>query len=222
MTGTAITPAVTQPALVWPMPASESLAWPGTNFGKLFPTGTELRLNQPSDPADQKHSTFEDARDRTNVKFAPALTQQALSIAAVAEAPRNAVRPQLDAEAVLILRAKYLGTILTSLEQMQPVARSTQVARYAGEMLDAMTTYIDQVPNDPVVEVVLVVYPALAAENHWADWSAEQFSDLHKVLRDLVSRTLVTAEMVEKAIIWIEEKVGLDTLPFEIDPRKLS
>jgi len=147
--------------------------------------------------------------------------QRAYPIPTGRDIGRYGATPHLEPAAIRVLRATYLEPVVRSLEKMRPHARTPGVAPYARELLDASAAYADRVPDDPLVEVILAFYPALADENHWADWSEDQLRSFQSVLQGLATKPFVSAEMVEKAILKIEEEVGVDTLPFEVDPREI-
>lgn len=207
---------------VWKTPGSEAQRWTGFEVAGLDRTEGDEDLAPPSGAARREQTTL-DEHDASQVKRPTAATgDEASSTLVIQGAPAHSGRAPLSPEAVSILRAKYLGAFLRTLESMQPYARTPHVARYAGEMVDAANAYADRAPDDPIVEVVLAVYPALVDENHWADWSAQQLRDLHSILEHLVTRPSVTPDMVDKAITKIEEQVAIDTLPFEIDPHDIT
>jgi len=205
----------------WQIPASENWRWSNLRVDDLSQTGSDL--GAPERPEQIKSvRTMVEHEEEVDVR-APRTAQVKRRVAVSGQpATSSGARHHLADEAVRILRLHYFQVILSSLEGIQPHAQTTRAARHAGDLLDALATYIERLPDDPAVEVALAIYPALADRNHWADWSSEQLKAVHGVFSDLATRQCVNAGVVEKAIVRLEEQGELDTLPFEVDPRGIS
>ena len=166
------------------------------------------RAGEPGDTTDEESVSLERNRG------------EAHSVAA--ETSQMSTHESLDDEAVQIIRAHYLQIILDNLRKIQPHAQTTSAARYGSELIGAINSYIDNALNDPMVELMLAIYPALTDENHWADWSSEQFAGMYDILFRLCERPSVNSDVIDRAILRLEDKIGLDTLPFEVDPNDLN
>ncbi|MEQ9672492.1 hypothetical protein [Coleofasciculus sp. G2-EDA-02] len=87
-------------------------------------------------------------------------------------------------------------------------------AVYADSLLRALKTIRDRFPFEPLTEVLMAFYDAIAFENYWIDYQANQYQGVHDLLTTLVNVPL-TNEDVEQAILSLED-VGFDTLPPEV------
>jgi hypothetical protein len=73
----------------------------------------------------------------------------------------------------------------------------------------------DLVPFDPYTEVAMALYDAMAFQNRWLDYTAEQYEGAHHLLRNLAVRSQLRNNDIENAIMDLEE-LGFDTTPIEM------
>jgi hypothetical protein len=126
-------------------------------------------------------------------------------------------RGSLATMAQQILRTHYANQLLAELAQLQEHCAEPIAARYAGSLLRTMRTVRDVAPFDPFVDVVVALHNALAFENRWTDYSAEQYQEAYEILRKLGQRRSVSDDKAAKAIMELEE-MGFDTTPFTLEP----
>ncbi len=132
----------------------------------------------------------------------------------------NPVRSStLSPHAAKILRHHYVQKIVDVLALLAAKARTPGASRYACDLIEVLDLYIEAAGGDPFVEVALTFYPWLTSQNHWATWSADEFMAIRKVFADFGNRT-VNPNMVEKAILQLEDAAGESALGFEISPKE--
>jgi hypothetical protein len=112
-----------------------------------------------------------------------------------------------------IIRTALAKSILADLRSIQQYAGSAMAAAYAAPLLKTMRTMRDLVPYDPYVKVVMALYDAMAYENRWADYDAEQYQGARQTLGQLAKQTSIDRRDVAKAILELEER-GFNTTPF--------
>jgi hypothetical protein len=66
------------------------------------------------------------------------------------------------------------------------------------------------------VEVTMALYDAMAFQNQWLNYTAEQYEGAHRVLRKLAGRAQLRNNNIENAIMDLED-LGFDTTPFEMN-----
>ena len=134
--------------------------------------------------------------------------------AVVAHPHAQAKAPTVDAER--IVRAHFAGQILADLQMLAAHCREAIAARYASSLLRTIRTMRDVAPLDPFVEVLMALHDALAFENRWADYEADQYQAVHEVLKKLTKPKRLTSDKAEKALMELED-IGFDTTPFAME-----
>jgi hypothetical protein len=124
------------------------------------------------------------------------------------QAPPPASLPQR------ILRAHFLVDVLAALEKLSTHAGSPSAADYASALFKAMHVFRDTLSADSFAAIIIALHDALAYKNHWADYSAEQYQQVQRLLVKYGNRDL-SPDKALKAISAIEA-LGFDTTPFEI------
>ncbi len=114
-------------------------------------------------------------------------------------------------------RAEFVKPILKALDGIQPYAKTPNASLYANEILHKIRELEDISPNDPFLEILSGFYVALAFDNQWTDYKAEQYAAIRKTLKKFADRPTLKPSEVEKAVMEIEE-IGFDTTPIPIVP----
>ena len=73
----------------------------------------------------------------------------------------------------------------------------------------------DQFPYEPLTEVAMALHDAIAFQNRWIDYTANQYKSARNILTTLLNSQLHN-ENVEQAILALED-LGFDTLPFGVE-----
>jgi hypothetical protein len=123
-------------------------------------------------------------------------------------------RESPDAER--ILRVHFATPLLADLRKIQPHCGTPTAAVYADSVLRTIRAMRDLVPFDPYTEVAMALYDAMAFQNRWSDYTAEQYEGAHHLLRNLADRSQLRNNYIEKAIMDVED-LGFDTTPFEMN-----
>jgi hypothetical protein len=116
---------------------------------------------------------------------------------------------------IMIMRSSLVKPILKCLRDVQHHAGTPNAALYINEILYSIRDLEDKSPHDPFLEVLSALYMALAYENQWADYTADQYESVGHLLRRLSRRPFPKPNYIEKAIIAMED-LGFDTTPIPI------
>jgi hypothetical protein len=84
---------------------------------------------------------------------------------------------------------------------------------YADSILRTIRAMRDLVPFDPYTEAAMALYDAMAFQNQWLNYTAEQYEGAHRLLRNLVGRSQLRNNDIENAIMDLED-LGFNTTPF--------
>jgi hypothetical protein len=87
---------------------------------------------------------------------------------------------------------------------------------YADNILRSIRAMRDLASYDPYVEVALALYDAMAFQNQWLNYTAEQYEGAHRVLRKLAGRSQLRNNDTENSILDLED-LGFATTPFEMN-----
>jgi hypothetical protein len=117
---------------------------------------------------------------------------------------------------VQILSPKQLTlSIQLDVQKIQPYCGTPIAAVYADSLLRTLRTIRDQFPFEPLTEILMAFYDAIAFQNRWIDYQANQYKEVGDLLTTLVNSQLSNEE-VEQAILSLED-LGFDTLPFGVE-----
>ncbi|MEQ8975253.1 MAG: hypothetical protein RIE73_33320 [Coleofasciculus sp. C1-SOL-03] len=117
---------------------------------------------------------------------------------------------------VKLLSPKQLTlSIQLDLQKIQPYCGTPIAAVYADSLLRTLRTIRDQFPFEPLTEILMAFYDAIAFENRWIDYQANQYKEVGDLLTTLVNSQLSNEE-VEQTILSLED-LGFDTLPFGVE-----
>jgi hypothetical protein len=121
-----------------------------------------------------------------------------------------------DRDADRILRVHFATPILADLRKIQRHCGTPAAAVYADSILRTIRAMRDLVPFDPYTELAMALYDAMAFQNRWLDYTAEQYEGAHHLLRNLADRSQLRNNDIENAIMDLED-LGFDTTPFEMN-----
>ncbi|HXH09647.1 MAG TPA: hypothetical protein VNP04_07795 [Alphaproteobacteria bacterium] len=130
--------------------------------------------------------------------------------------PVDAHAHKQNREVDRILRVHFASPLLADLRNIQRHCGTPTAAVYADSILRTIRAMRDLMPFDPYTEIAMALYDAMAFENHWLDYTAEQYEGAHHLLRNLADRSQLRNNDVEKAILNLED-LGFDTTPFEMN-----
>ncbi len=115
--------------------------------------------------------------------------------------------------------------ILLDLDKIQPYCGEPIAAIYADNLLRNMQALRDGFPYEPLTEVAMALHDAIAFQNRWSDYTANQYKGARDILTTLLNSQLnnddsvadaAAGEYVEQAILALED-LGFDTLPFGVE-----
>ncbi|MBD2254540.1 hypothetical protein [Nostoc parmelioides] len=106
-------------------------------------------------------------------------------------------------------------TLLGDLQKLQQYTGEPIAAVYADNLLRTMRKLCDQLPFDLYTEVVMALYDALAFQNRWIDYTANQYKGVGELLTSLINQEIINNSSVESAILTLEN-LGFHTLPFGV------
>lgn len=156
-----------------------------------------------------------DEESELNSKFSDASITSALK-------PENlfdkeiAVKTQPNEQFLEIMRTHFIEPIIDSFEKVQMHANTANAALFINQVFHSIRDMEDESPYDPFLDILFAIYDALAIDNNWINYSAEQYNKIKEILRKYSSRTSLNQKAIEKAIVELEE-AGLDTTPFTIE-----
>jgi hypothetical protein len=122
----------------------------------------------------------------------------------------NVEQTVLEVSAVEITK-----TLLVDLQKLQQYSGEPVAAVYADNLLRTMRIMRDKLPFDPYTEVVMALHDALAFQNRWIDYNANQYKGVYDLLTSLLNQDSINNSSVESAILTLED-LGFDTLPFGV------
>lgn len=114
-------------------------------------------------------------------------------------------------------RPAQIQTLLLNLEKIQTHHGEPTIAVYIDSLLSTIREMRDRSPHDPYTEVVIALHDAIAVRNAWVNYSPEQYSGAHEILKSLAHQTEISNESAEDAILSLD-RLGFDTLPLRMLP----
>jgi len=102
--------------------------------------------------------------------------------------------------------------ILQALQQIQAHAGTPSTGVYIHKILQIIKQVETETPVDPALEVLFAFYDALAYNDLWVGYTAEQYQQAHQVLT-LIGNVPINARQIENAIAALDA-AGFDTLPY--------
>jgi hypothetical protein len=113
------------------------------------------------------------------------------------------------------LRLPFVEQILIDLDRIQWLRDGLPSAAYAGHLMRTIKAMFKQIPADPLTEVLMALHDAMAYQNHWIQYTAEQYQNASGLIQDLSDRPQLTRQDTTQALQVLEE-LGFNTLPYEI------
>ncbi|MBD2302211.1 hypothetical protein [Nostoc sp. FACHB-190] len=107
-------------------------------------------------------------------------------------------------------------TLLVDLQKLSSYSGEPIAAVYVDNLLRTMRKLRDRLPFDPYTEVVMALHDALAFQNRWIDYNANQYKGVCELLTSLVNQETINNSSFESAILTLEH-LGFDTLPFGVN-----
>lgn len=124
--------------------------------------------------------------------------------------------PKLDDDALRILRTHFMEQILSDLQKIQLHSGMPSAAIYAGSLLRTMRTMRDSSVYDPVLDVVMALHDAMAFEDGWANYKADQYEKAYHIFKNLVKLSNPHQDKIENAICDLEG-IGFVIIPFALE-----
>jgi hypothetical protein len=115
-----------------------------------------------------------------------------------------------------IMKMHLLDPILDAFDKIQPHANSGDAAVYINRILHTIREMEDRSPKDPFLDILFALYDALAVDNNWTKYTADQYAKAKEVLEKYSKRSILNQKAIEKAIVELEE-IGFDTTPFTLN-----
>lgn len=78
-----------------------------------------------------------------------------------------------------------------------------------------MRDMLDKCIGDPYTEVVMALHDALAFQNHWIDYTREQYQGAYDLFLSLVNKKEINETEVEDSILALDN-LGFDIMPFGV------
>jgi hypothetical protein len=113
------------------------------------------------------------------------------------------------------LRRPFLEKILLDLQRLQWFRDGLPSAAYAGHFMQTIKAMFYQIPADPLTEVLMALHDSMAYQNHWVQYTAEQYQNVSILIKDLSDRPQLSREDITQALQSLEA-FGFNTLPYEI------
>ncbi len=113
-----------------------------------------------------------------------------------------------------IFRTHFLTDILGQLSNLKKFAGSEQAPNYAARLFPAMRLFRDRLPTDPFSAVILALHDALAFDNNWIRYTAQQYAKAAEILIRFGNQDLNENKAL-KAVAVLED-IGFDTTPFSL------
>jgi hypothetical protein len=98
------------------------------------------------------------------------------------------------------LRRPFVKKILLDLDRIQWLRDGLPSAAYAGHLMRTIKAMFKQIPADPLTEVLMALHDAMAYQNHWIQYTAEQYQDASVLIKDLNDRPQLNREDTNQAI----------------------
>ncbi|MCU0570240.1 MAG: hypothetical protein MUF49_27160 [Oculatellaceae cyanobacterium Prado106] len=113
------------------------------------------------------------------------------------------------------LRQQLVSDVLLDLQRIQRLHDGLPSAAYVNRLFCNIQTLYAQFPADPLTEVMMALHDAMAYQNHWIQYKADQYQGVYELLQELSDRPLLERQEVLQALQSLED-LGFNTLPYEI------
>jgi hypothetical protein len=98
------------------------------------------------------------------------------------------------------LRRPFVEKILLDLQRIQWFRDGLPSAAYAGHLMRTIKAMFHQIPADPLTEVLMTLHDAMAYQNHWIQYTAEQYQRASVLIADLSDRPHLNREDTTQAL----------------------
>jgi hypothetical protein len=98
------------------------------------------------------------------------------------------------------LRRPFIEKILLDLQRIQWFRDGLPSAAYAGHLMKTIKAMFQQIPADPLTEVLMTLHDAMAYRNHWIQYTVEQYQDAVVLIKDLSDRPQLNREDTTQAL----------------------
>jgi hypothetical protein len=98
------------------------------------------------------------------------------------------------------LRRHCIEKILLDLQRIQWFRDGLPSAAYAGHLMKTIKAMFQQIPADPLTEFLMALHDAMAHQNHWIQYTVEQYQDAAVLIKDLSDRPQLSREDTTQAL----------------------
>jgi hypothetical protein len=98
------------------------------------------------------------------------------------------------------LRRPFTEKVLLDLQRIQWFRDGLPSAAYAGHLMKTIKAMFQQIPAEPLTEVLMALHDAMAYQNHWIQYTAEQYQDAAVLIKDLNDRPQLNHEDTTQAL----------------------
>lgn len=118
-------------------------------------------------------------------------------------------------EGIKALRKAYLQQISNHVKSISQFIEDSAVNLYISRLFRTLLEFQESSPDDPFLIITSTLYNALATDNKWIHYSADQYAGIIDIINK-ANNTKLTEKKIFDAISCLEN-VGFDTNPFSID-----
>ncbi|KAM3108697.1 hypothetical protein [Phormidesmis sp. 146-35] len=115
------------------------------------------------------------------------------------------------------LRISFAEKILPDLRRIRRDRDEPPSPVYADSLIRTMREMRDPSSEDPFTQIVMALHNAMAFENHWITYTADQYLGAYTLLKSLVDQDNLQPEEVQQAILGLN-RLGFETIPFDFNP----
>lgn len=120
-----------------------------------------------------------------------------------------------EEQAHRILRNHFARAALAEIDLLTAAAKTPHAAVFAEGFLRTVRRMRDTYSRDPLFLVLDALHDALAHNNRWISYTADQLKEARRIVDEFVKRK-VDVPSAEKAVAALEA-AGFDTLPFAVE-----
>lgn len=124
-------------------------------------------------------------------------------------------------QSLLVIRAHFFKKISTIFPNLIEFSQSQNISVYVQQIMELLREFLTTSKDDPMTEVAGAFHDALAYENLWLEYTAEQYKDVQKIFEKILREKKLDSSSVEKKIMELYQ-CGFDLLPFSIDIDELE
>lgn len=106
--------------------------------------------------------------------------------------------------------------ILDTLEKIKSNAGSSSIFKYVEVVLQQISEFDEHLPYDPLTEVLMALYDAMAFKDKYLEYSSMQYKKAYEIIDELSKNLKPSRDIVEKAIGNLDD-IGFDILPYSCE-----